>query len=100
MTFQMMFGDRRRRSARVTATFLLTLAVAVIAAACSDGADGSEDSVATTDTGGASTTASPDQPLAERWGAQAVGESVQDSSVQPAIANSNIGVGPTRIVLA
>ena len=42
MTLPMMVGDRRRHSARIATTFLLTLAVAVMAAACADGADGSD----------------------------------------------------------
>ena len=97
MTFHTISGDQRRPWARVAATFLLTLAVAVMAAACSDGADGSDDAAATAATaGGASATSSTDQPLAQRWGAQAIAESVQDSPVQPVIVNSNIGLGPTR----
>lgn len=100
MTLPMMVGDRRRHSARIATTFLLTLAVAVMAAACADGADGSDDSAATAATGGASATALTDQPLAQRWGAQAIAESVQDTAVQPVIVNSNIGLGPTRVAMA
>lgn len=101
MTFQTIFGDRRRPWARVAATFLLTLAVSVMAAACSDGSDGSDDAASTAATAeGAGATSSTDQPLAQRWGAQAIAESVQDSLVQPVIVNSNIGVGPTRVAVA
>lgn len=77
---------------------LILIAVGAVATACSSDDSSPSESAASPGASAASDSSGP--VLAQQWEARAVGESVQDSAVQPVIVNSNIGVGATRVAMA